>query len=99
MKRNVIPIFALISAISAGGAAQANQGYISGHHELPENTATQNSGLFSDGGVSHLNRYSDGTLIPKEGNDLHQGASNDREAFNDEAGARGPLPPEADVNR
>jgi len=99
MKRNTIQIFALIGAISAGGAAHASQGYITGHHTLPENTASQGSNSFSDGGVQHLDRYSDGTLMSKPGRDLHPGASYTRDSFQSRDNVNGPLPPEADVDR
>lgn len=99
MKRSNIQILALIGAISAGGAAYANQGYVTGHHELPKNTAVQSPGSFSDGGVQHLDRYSDGTLRSKPGKDVHMGTSHVRNTMSDSDGVRGPLPPEAGAER
>jgi hypothetical protein len=99
VKRNTIQILALIGAISAGGVAHANQGYISGHHELPENTAVHSPGSFSNGDVQHLDRYSDGTLMSEQGSDRHHGAIYTRDTFDSRSDVNGPLPPEADVNR
>lgn len=99
MKRSTIQIFALIGAISAGGAAYASQGHITGHHQLPENSSVQNNGSFSTGDVQHLDRYSDGTLRSKPGKDVHMGTSHVRNTMRDSDDVRGPLPPEAGAER
>ena len=99
MKRSTIQIFALIGAISAGGAAYANQGHITGHHQLPENTSVQNNGSFSTGDVQHLDRYSDGTLMAKPGEDTHADTVHARNTKTNADGIDGPLPPEAGADR
>lgn len=104
MKRNVIQVFALIGAISAGGVALADSGYQTGHHELQAQSAGTNSGIMTKGsvghnGVQHLDRYSDGTLMPKKGNDMHPSVSHSRENFNKDSSRYGPLPSNAGAER
>ena len=99
MKRSNIQILALIAAISAGGAVQASQGHVTGHHELPENTTAATGPALSKNGVQHLDRYSDGTLRSKPGQDDHQVTLSARNTVGDSKGVDGPLPPEAGAER
>ncbi|UXX85259.1 hypothetical protein [Roseovarius pelagicus] len=99
MKRNIMQALALVSAISAGAVAQANTGFVTGHHELPETNNAANATSSTNDGVQHIDRYSDGTLIPKKGTDVHRGTSYNSGLNTSGNQMSGPLPSEAGNDR
>ena len=99
MKRNVIRIFVLVGAISAGAVAHADSGFRTGHHEFRAQGAGANTGVQTKSRVTHYDFFSDGRVTP--GNvDVHSQNSQSQAM----PMARGkvsshPLPPEAGRNR
>ncbi len=99
MKRNVIHIFALISAISAGGVAHAESGYRTGHHEFIAQSAGTNSGVMTKSRVTHNGAFSDGRVTP-DNVDIHPRSSQSSNIMmGSDMGSRDSLPPGAGNNR
>lgn len=66
MKRNLTLILLTTVAVSAGGAALADNGYVTGHHELPQRSGITHSGDTMKGHFRHIDRNGDGVASRQE---------------------------------
>lgn len=99
MTGNIIKIFTLIGAISAGGVAHANSGYASGHHELPDRNATGHSSMMEADAFEHLDSDGDGTVTRSEVAMHRQNMHASNTMRGGDISSRGPLPPETGNDR
>jgi len=99
MKRDMIKIITLTSAIFAGSIAVADSGYKTGHHTLPAQSAGTNSGIMTKGSVGHNGAFLDGKVSPGSA-DIHPRNMQGREMMmRGDMNSSGPLPPEAGNER
>ncbi|WP_147438941.1 hypothetical protein [Roseovarius spongiae] len=99
MTGNLIKIFTLIGAISAGGVAHANSGYGSGHHELPDRNATDHSTMMRADAFEHLDSDGDGTITRSEAAMHRQNMHASNMMTGGNVSSSGPLPPAAGNDR
>ncbi len=66
MTRKTSTILTLISAIMFGGAALANQGYVTGHHEMPDDGNNMHFKGAMLGHFEHLDTSNDGKVTREE---------------------------------
>ena len=78
MKRSLTTGLALIAALTAGSAALANTGYITGHHMKPDVNGAGHATVMSGNGFATLDRNQDGSISPTEFDQHHAAMSQDR---------------------
>ena len=66
MNRNLMLILITTAAVGAGGAVLADNGYGTGHHELPERGVNTHSGDTMKGHFRHIDRNQDGMASRQE---------------------------------
>lgn len=66
MKRKTTSILTLIAAITLGGAAMADQGYITGHHNMPDEGNNMHFEGAMLGHFEHLDTNEDGKVSREE---------------------------------
>lgn len=66
MIRKTSTFLTLISAITLGGAALADQGYVTGHHEMPDNGNNMHFEGKMLGHFQHLDANNDGKVTREE---------------------------------
>ena len=99
MKSNVIQALALIGAISAGGVAQADNGFKTGHHEFVAQSAGTSSGVMTKGSVGHNGAFIDGKVNPNRADVHSQSVTRGEMTMGRDMQSNGPLPPEAGNER
>ncbi|WP_133176225.1 hypothetical protein [Pelagivirga sediminicola] len=98
MKRSIIHVFALASAIFAGGVALADSGYRTGHHEFRAQSAGSNSGVMTKSSVGHNGAFLDGKVNPNDA-DAHPRNMQRRDMRAGRDREYSPLPPNAGNDR
>ena len=99
MKRNVIQAIALIGAISAGGVAQADNGFQTGRHTFAASSAGTSSGVMTKGSVGHNGAFIDGKVHPDRADAHSQNVTRGEMTMSRDMQSNGPLPPEAGNER
>lgn len=78
MKRNLATSLTLIATLTAGSAALANTGYVTGHHMKPDANGAGHATVMSGNGFATLDRNHDGSISPTEYDQHHAAMSQNR---------------------